>query len=178
MDTWDKLIQDEKDWIKEHGYGEKDVNENPVECTINMLWPEYACRGYTLHDAEEMVRRLKKEYDVRDDTVSNGDHVFQLVNRVPLGYEIWNIGKNMVPGYLPFCRVITGSHSVEVETLKAIRIDGAERILAAIGGGQNTIAKMERYVKRYKNSPTGSWPNLQVERMQRALPIMKQLKWD
>ena len=178
MNTWDKLTQDEKDWIEESGYGEEDVNGNPTEATINRLWGEYAYRGYILHDAEEMAHRLRKEYDVREDVVVDGEHVFQLVDSVPLGYEIWNIGKNMVPGYLPLCRMTPGTYSVEVETLKAIRIDGAERILAAIGGGQNTIAKMERYVKRYKNSPAGSWPNLQVERMQRALPIMKQLKWD
>jgi hypothetical protein len=60
MNTWDMLTQDEKDWIKEHGYGEKDVNECPPEYTINMLWGEYAYRGYVLGDAEEMARRLRK----------------------------------------------------------------------------------------------------------------------
>lgn len=61
MNTWDKLTQDEKNWIEESGYGEEDVNECPVEGTINKLWGEYAYRGFILHEAEEMARRLREE---------------------------------------------------------------------------------------------------------------------
>lgn len=32
-------------------------------------------------------------------------HTFELVDHVPLGYSIWNIGKNMADGYLPLCRL-------------------------------------------------------------------------
>lgn len=106
-----------------------------------------------------------------------GSHTFELVSEVPLGYEIWNIGRNMAPGYLPLCRPdpLRLWH-VEVDTLKAIKIEGAEYILDAIGGGQNTLEKMERYVKRYRDSQT---PVVQhrVNRFLKAIPIMKKIKW-
>ena len=78
---------------------------------------------------------------------------------------------------LPLCRVIPGTFSIEPETLKAIKIDGAQKILAAINGGQDTIESMERYIKRYRNAKPGTWSYLQVERMKEALPIMRQIKW-
>lgn len=54
----------------------------------------------------------------------------------------------------------------------AIRIDGAQTILDAIGGGQRTVEQMEAYVKRYKNAKAGTWSYCQAERMKKALPIM------
>lgn len=110
-------------------------------------------------------------------TISDNRHTFEIVDFVPPGYQIWNIGKNMIDGYLPLCRVIPGTFSIEPETLKAIKIDGAQKILAAINGGQNTIESMERYIKRYRNAKPGTWSYLQVEKMKEALPIMRQIKW-
>lgn len=110
-------------------------------------------------------------------TISNNRHTFEIVDSVPPGYQIWNIGKNMIDGYLPLCKVIPGTFSIETETLKAIKIDGAQKILAAINGGQNTIKSMERYIKRYRNAKPGTWSYLQVERIKEALPIMRQIKW-
>ena len=69
-----------------------------------------------------------------------GDHTFQVVDFVPFGYEIWNIGKNMPKDYLPLCRLsayqpFPGGRNIEVDTLKAIKIKGAQLILDAIGYG-------------------------------------------
>lgn len=107
-------------------------------------------------------------------------HTFEIVDFIPDGYLIWNIGKNMVDGWLPICRLCKHQPWEEarrVEDLKAIRTDGAQTILAAIGGGQDTIPKMERYIKRYKNAKPGTWCYRQVQRMKAALPYMRELKW-
>lgn len=110
-------------------------------------------------------------------TIAVGDDIFEVVDHVPLGYQVWNIGKNMPEGYLPLCRAIPGTYRVEVDTLKAIKIDGAQKILAAVHGGQNTIMKMERYIKRYQNAKPGSVAHLRVQRMREALPAMREIKW-
>lgn len=105
--------------------------------------------------------------------------MFEIVDSVPAGYEIWNIGTNMPDGYLPLCMPIAhGSYTINPDTLKAIKIDGAQTILAAIGGGQNTIESMERYVKRYSTAKPGTYTHAQVKRMEKALPIMRQIKWN
>jgi hypothetical protein len=41
---------------------------------------------------------------------------FEVVNKIPAGYEIWNIGKNMVDGYIPLTEV--DGYEVNSETLK------------------------------------------------------------
>lgn len=107
-----------------------------------------------------------------------GQNTFEIVESISKGYSIWNIGKNMIDGYLPLCEPISeGSYYVNTKTLKAIKIEGAQTILEAIGGGQNTTKKMEKYINRYSNSKKISTLN-RVERMRKALEVMNTLKWD
>lgn len=116
-------------------------------------------------------------------TIEHHGHTFEIVESVPANYIIWNIGKNMLDGYLPLCKLkaiqpFEGARAIEADTLKAIKIDGAQTILAAIDGGQDTIPAMERYIKRYKNAKKGTYSYRQAERMKEALPYMYQIKWD
>lgn len=106
-----------------------------------------------------------------------GKNNFEVVESIPQGYIIWNIGKNMIDGYLPIVEMDSDGYSVNIATMKAIKVDEAQVILSAIGGGQNTIESMERYIKRYKNAK-GAFTRKQVERISKALPIMKSIKWE
>lgn len=106
------------------------------------------------------------------------DHVFQIVDFVPLGYTIWNIGKNMPDGYLPLCRLkavqeFEGGCSIEPDTLKAIRVPEAQIILkgASCAG---TLDEMEAFVKKHKKSKNQSY---WVKCVEDALPYVRQLKW-
>lgn len=113
-------------------------------------------------------------------TITNNGNTFELVDRVPRGYLIWNIGKNMVDGYLPLCRLayfqpFPGGRNIEVETLKAIKCEGAQTILAAIGWGPETPEEMERYIEKHERKGTHI---MEVESMKKALPLMRQIWWD
>lgn len=111
-------------------------------------------------------------------TIVSGDHTFTVVDEVPLGYEIWNIGKHMVDGYLPFCRILPGEgRRVEIDTLKAIKTEGAQTILAAIGAGHKTIAEMEAFIEENQEKHPLTWEYAQVQRIRAALPFMRQLRW-
>lgn len=110
--------------------------------------------------------------------ITSRKNIFELVDSVPLGYQIWNIGKNMIEGYLPLVRVGGYDGCQVIGTMKAIKLEGSQIILEAIGGGQNTIEAMERYIKRYKNAKPNTWSYRQVERMKKALPFMYSIKWD
>lgn len=106
-------------------------------------------------------------------------HEFELVDHVPLGYSVWNIGKNMADGYLPLCRLaarqpFTGGRNIEVDTLKAIKCEGAQEILEAASLGARTPDEMERYIEKNKDNPAKQY---EVARMKKALPYMRQLKW-
>ena len=107
------------------------------------------------------------------------DHVFEIVDSVPRGYFIWNIGKNMPDGYLPLCRLkevqeFEGGRSIEPETLKAIRIPEAQIILKGASCAA-TLDEMEAFVKKHKKSGKQTyWLDL----VETALPYARQLKWD
>lgn len=129
---------------------------------------------FGLSEDEEFPEEVKR--------FSDGRHVFELTDRVPAGYEVWSIGKNMVDGFLPLCRLkavqpFEGGRAVEVNTLKAIRLEGAQTVLAAFGFGPHDIPSMEKYIKRYSKSKT-AYVMRRVDRMKKALEIMKTLKWE
>lgn len=111
------------------------------------------------------------------ETITSGNNTFEIVDEFPLGYRIWNIGKNMPDGYLPLCRPIPGTYNVEPDTLKALKLESAQVILAAIGHGCNTIAKMERFVQKHQDADPGSWEYRQVQRIQKALPEMRKIPY-
>jgi len=105
------------------------------------------------------------------------NNTFEIVDFVPSGYKIWGIGKNMLDGYLPLVQL--GGYNgceVNIKTMKAVKIDGAQTILAAIGYGQETIKEMETYIKRYKNYKTASVKR-HVKRLSEALKVMYLIEW-
>lgn len=112
--------------------------------------------------------------------ISNGRHEFEVVDCVPAHYFIWNIGKNMVDGYLPMCEWLNPANkmdfSINPNTLKAIKCPEAQTILAAIGDGQNVPWKMEAYIEKHADAPEGTWEHTQVERMRKALPVLKSMR--
>ena len=112
--------------------------------------------------------------------IKSGHDEFEVVERVHPRYFIWNIGENMIDGYLPMCEWLNPGKEndprINANTLKAIKCPEAQIILAAISGGQNTPLKMEEYIKKHADAPKETWEYMQVERMRKALPILKELK--
>lgn len=108
-------------------------------------------------------------------------YTFEIVEEVPLGYMIWNIGHCMADGYLPLCRISRhqrwpGGRQIETDTLKAIRTDAAQDILAAVGGpGIYTLSDMERYVEKHRNSKDPYTRDV-VQRCKKAIPAMRNIK--
>lgn len=128
-----------------------------------------------IEGAMEYIKRNNGKAIIR-----SGDNVFELVDSVLPGYIVWNIGKNMVDGYLPLCRLkpvqpFPGGREIEVDTLKAIKCDGAQVILSAIGYGPETPLQMERFIKKHEGQKKHA---VAVRRMKAALPYMRQLRWD
>lgn len=115
------------------------------------------------------------------DPVMGVSHTFELVDRVTLGYEIWNIGKNMADGYLPLCRLkavqeFEGGRSIEPDTLRAVPCEGAQVILQAVHSGCGTVKSMERYLEKHRAAEAGTWEFHMVQKIKKALPYMRQIK--
>lgn len=112
--------------------------------------------------------------------MSGKGDVFEVVDEVPPGYVIWNIGANMIPGYLPLCRLkqnqpFPGARHIETDTLKAIRAEGAQDILAATIYGPESPEEMERYIRRYEGSENPSVKR-RIECYKKAIPALRSIK--
>lgn len=109
--------------------------------------------------------------------------VFEIVDTVPLGYSIWNIGRNMPDGYLPFCRLCAtqpfeGAQCIETDTLKAVKTEGAQTILAAVGrGAGDDLKSMERYLEKHPCPVPGTRVYSNVARIKKALPYLLELRY-
>ena len=49
-------------------------------------------------------------------------YTFEIVDRIPEGYEIWNISDDKIKGYLPLCQCYPNTYHIIPETLKAIKM--------------------------------------------------------
>ncbi|MDQ0360011.1 hypothetical protein [Breznakia pachnodae] len=104
--------------------------------------------------------------------IVSGKHEFEIVEHVPQGYEIWNIGENMIDGYLPLAQV-DSDYKVNPKTLKAIKVDGAQIILSAVGYKPKTVKGMEKFINKYDGNKSKQWI---VDKIKKALPIMRTIK--
>lgn len=51
-------------------------------------------------------------------------YTFEIVDKIPKGYEVWNIDfDNMIGGLIPLCQCYHGTRTVNVDTLKAIVVE-------------------------------------------------------
>ena len=100
---------------------------------------------------------FEDELEVHDTVkiIVDGTNTFQVVDSVPLGYVIWNIGNNMADGYLPLCQV-GGPDGCQVnpDTLKAVKCDGAQTILDAAHCA-GTPRAMRRFLGKHQNAEPG-----------------------
>ena len=105
-------------------------------------------------------------------------YTYEVVEEVPLGYHIWNIGKQHAPeGYLPFCRLSSkqpfpGGRSIEVDTLKALKCEGWDIILDAIGYGPQNSTEMKKYIEKSRKNPNRNWI---CQYMRDAIPYLEKI---
>jgi hypothetical protein len=105
-----------------------------------------------------------------------GLHEFEVVDEIPWGYTIWNIGKNMIDDYLPLVQVGGyDGYQVNINTMKAIKVKDAQIVLNAIGWGTDTVKEMESFQKKYADTFDAS-KQAQIIRINNALPIMRGIK--
>jgi hypothetical protein len=81
------------------------------------------------------------------------DRTFEEVENIPAGYQIWNIGDNMVNGYLPLCQLYPGTYNIIPHTLKALKIDNDELLKLLRSGAGKGICNLKkcRYYANLKN---------------------------
>lgn len=84
-------------------------------------------------------------------TITAGRHTYEVVDKIPTGFSVWNIGKiEDYESYLPLYEPAEiGNHKVNVDTLKAIKLPKEEvaLLLKSAGYGVASIKECKRCTK-------------------------------
>lgn len=113
------------------------------------------------------------------ETVTHENHTYEIVDEIPAGYLIWNIGEHAPEGYLPLCKPLfpqpfSGAHRIDGDTLKAIKTEDAQVILKAVHI-EDTLPAMETYVRRYGRS-VRQGTRERVKCCREAIPALRKVK--
>lgn len=113
-------------------------------------------------------------------TIQVDDLIFEVVDHIPLGYTIWNIGHNMPADWLPLCQLnhqqpFPGCCEVNTRTLKAIQTENAELLKSIAGFGCGTLFKAESFINQHKKAKPGTVNYHDLQRCIKALPILQKI---
>ncbi|CCY21471.1 putative uncharacterized protein [Firmicutes bacterium CAG:24] len=124
------------------------------------------------------MAKLKMEGNkivVDSELCENNIHVFKIVEKIPAGFFIWNIGENMgTHEYIPLCEDLhpenKDDYSINPETLKAVKVspDEWEKLNKAASVGVGNLKAAE---KALKNKRRGYWSDRKRAAAELAISI-------
>ena len=124
------------------------------------------------------MAKLKMEGNkivVDSELCENNIHVFEIDEKIPAGFFIWNIGENMgTHEYIPLCEDLhpenKDDYSINPETLKAVKVspDEWEKLNKAASVGVGNLKAAE---KALKNKRRGYWSDRKRAAAELAISI-------
>ncbi len=105
---------------------------------------------------------------------------FEVVEKIPYNYHIWNVNKNLIEGYIPLIQLsphqgFEGGRSVNTETMKAIKCEDYQEIMDNLHIIKN-IKNTEKWLEKNENNIKKQW---EINRIKKSLPLIKKLKgWE
>jgi len=105
---------------------------------------------------------------------------FEIVEKIPYNYHIWNVNKNLIEGYIPLIKLssIQGfedGRSIDVETMKAIKCEDYAEIMDNLYITKN-VKNTEKWLEENEGNPKKKW---EINRVKKSLPLIKKLNgWE
>mgnify|MGYP000980091048 CR=1 FL=1 len=104
-------------------------------------------------------------FEVKGDTIISETlrktDIYKIVNKIPFGFYVWNIGENMGSDeYIPLCQDLhpgaKNDYSINPDTLRAIKLPKEEVKLLrdAAGWGVNSIETARKALKSRRRNYT------------------------
>lgn len=126
---------------------------------------------------------MKTTFEIKGNTITSADiwntHKFQIVDKIPEGFYVWNIGENMGSDeWIPLAQDLKPGdkedYSINPETLKAIRLDPQEvQILRkAANVGVNSLKTAE---KALKSKRRGYWSDRKRKAAEMTIDIYRKI---
>lgn len=105
--------------------------------------------------------------------ISNDRYEFEIVDKMPYGYDIWNIGKNMVDGYLPLAQVY--DNKINPDTLKAIKIEDEQELELLRDCASYGVDNLDKCRKALNYKPRGWLKKKQIALAEQAIKYFEEL---
>lgn len=111
--------------------------------------------------------------------LNDRNDVFEVVEKIPTGFFVWNIGENMgTDEYIPICEDLhpgdKDNYEIKTSTLKAIRLSREEvetlREAAHVG-----IVSKKTAEKALKSKRRGYWSDRKREQAEKTIDIFKRI---
>ena len=105
---------------------------------------------------------------------------FEVVEKIPYNYHIWNVNKNLIEGYIPLIKLSSiqgfeGGRSIDVETMKAIKCEDYAEIMDNLYITKN-VKNTEKWLEKNEGNPKKKW---EINRVKKSLPLIKKLNgWE
>lgn len=103
--------------------------------------------------------------------------VFEIIGRIPEGFQIWNIGENMgTHDYIPLCERLhpedKDNYEINIKTLKAIKVDPEEwkKLDKAVNSGIGNLREAE---KALNSKRKGYWSDRKRAAAQSTIEIFR-----
>lgn len=127
---------------------------------------------------KEMANFEINENTITSKNIWNTD-VFQIVEKIPAGFFVWNIGDNMGSNeWIPICEDLhpndKNDYSINRKTLKAINLptEKVEKLRKAASVGIVSLETAEKASKSHRN---GYWSNKKREQAEKVIDIFRRI---
>lgn len=114
-----------------------------------------------------------------ESTLNNRNDIFEIVEKIPSNYFVWNIGENMgTDEYIPICKDLhpEDKENFEIDTtsLKAIKlpVDEVEALREAAGVGINSKKTAE---KALRSKRKGYWSDKKRKAANETIEIFNKI---
>lgn len=108
-------------------------------------------------------------------------HKFEIVEKIPSGYVVWNIGENMgTDEYIPMAMRLSYNknednyHCINADNLKAIKLP-AEEVKALRNAAHNGISCLADAEKAIKSTHKGYWSDKKREHATKTIDIFRRI---
>lgn len=127
----------------------------------------------------QTITKIEKGKIYTESTLNNRNDIFEIVEKIPRNYFVWNIGENMgTDEYIPICEDLhpedKDSYEINTSTLKAIRLR-REDVEALREAAHIGIVSKKTAEKALKSKLRGYWSDKKREQAEKTIDIFNKI---
>ena len=125
------------------------------------------------------IKKIENGKIYTESTLNNRNDIFEIVEKIPSNYFVWNIGENMgTDQYIPICEDLhpedKDNYDINTCTLKAIKLSH-EDVEALREAAHVGIVSKKTAEKALKSKRRGYWSDRKREQAEKTIDIFNKI---